>query len=312
VSIPHDVRVFRLALLAILPALCVPTAPAQDAPPPGVASFAEGVSGLLECERAPTGHVLVRCSINGREPAWFIFDTGAGICVVSTPRVEALGLEDAGAIEAVGVGGTESARMVTAGSLTIGPLTLRDHPMLVTDLSFLRPHLGQEITGVIGYGVLARSIVALDLQAPSVTVFAPDEASLDDLDWEALELIGRVPAVRARFEDHEGLFRLDSGANGHVTFHQPAVEELTLLDGRELEDAGLGGVGGFVKAKRGELAWFELGGVRTERVPAMFAVEAKGSFAEPDRSGNIGIELLRPFVLHLDYGRSRIAFVRRE
>jgi hypothetical protein len=301
-----------IAVAAVLTAVAVPTVRAQEAPEPGAATFAPETSGVLECKRASTGHVLVRCSVNGHEPGWFIFDTGAGICVVSTPRVGELGLKDAGALEAVGVGGAESARMVMADSLAVGPLTLRDHPMLVTDLSFLRPHLGEDITGVIGYGVLARSVVALDLDAPSVTILAPDDASLAELDWDPLELIGRVPAVRARFEGHEGLFRLDSGANGHVTFHQPAVESLGLLEGRTLNEARIGGVGGTVRAKGGELAWFELGGVRTERVPAVFAVEAKGTFAEPDRAGNVGIELLRPFVLHLDYGRSRIAFVRRE
>ncbi len=306
-------RRFRCALALCLGLLTLPfPAVAQGVPEPGTPTFDASRPARLECKRAPTGHVLVRCEVNGRDAGWFIFDTGAGICVVSTPRVESLGLKDSGAIEAVGVGGAEAARTVSADSLIVGPLTLRDHPMLVTDLSFLTPHLGEEIAGVLGYGVFARSVVAMDLATPSVTIFPPDDPAHAELAWEDLELIGRVPAVHARFEGGEGLFRLDTGANGHVTFHQPAVESLGLLDGRDLQDARLGGVGGFVAAKQGELAWFELGGLRTERVPAMFAVEAKGTFAEKDRSGNIGVELLRPFVLHLDYGRSRIAFVRRD
>jgi hypothetical protein len=300
-----------LVLAAASPAVAQEDAARQALPAPGAAVFDAGVSGRLECKRAPTGHVLVRCSVNGDDAGWFIFDTGAGICVVSTPRVEPLGLKDAGAIEAVGVGGAEQARLVSADALTLGPLTLRDHPMLVTDLSFLKVHLGEEISGVIGFGVLARSVVALDLDEPSVTILASDDASLEDHAWDELTLIGRVPAVRARFEDRDGLFRLDTGANGHVTFHQPAVESLRLLDGRDLEEARLGGVGGFVAAKRGDLAWIELGGVRTEDVPALFATEAKGTFAHTDRTGNIGVELLRPFVLYLDYDRGRIAFVRR-
>jgi hypothetical protein len=76
-------------------------------------------------------------------------------------------------------------------------------------------------------------------------------------------------------------------------------------------DAKLGGVGGFVAAKQGTVAWFEIGGVRTEDVPAKFATEAKGTFADAKKDGNIGVELLRPFVLWFDYAGERMAFVKR-
>lgn len=282
-----------------------------QAPAPGVAEFDDAVPAALEVKRAPTGHVLVRCSVNASEPGWFIFDTGAGICVISTPHVEPLGLRAAGEIEAVGIGGGESAGLVQADSVTVGPLTLRDHPMLVTDLSFLKPHLGEEIQGVLGYGVLARSVAEIDLAEPAVRLHRAGEPGLASLPWEELVLIGRVPAVHARFEGHDGVFRLDTGANGSVTFHEPAVRTLGLLDGRDVDDAKVGGVGGFVAAKRGDLAWFEIGGVRTEGVPALFAVEPKGSFADESRAGNIGVDLLKPFVMYFDYADGRVAFVPR-
>jgi hypothetical protein len=97
-----------------------------------------------------------------------------------------------------------------------------------------------------------------------------------------------------------------------VAMHEPAVRELGLLEGRETTDSKSGGVGGFVKVKRGVLAWFELGGVRTEAVRAEFALEAKGALADPYSLGNIGGVLLKPFVLVTDYGGGRIAFVPRE
>ena len=115
-----------------------------------------------------------------------------------------------------------------------------------------------------------------------------------------------------RIRPGEDVFRLDTGANGSVTFHEPAVRKLGLLEGREVHDAKVGGVGGFVDARQGELAWFEIGGVRTDRVPAMFAVEPKGSFADEGRAGNIGIDLLRSFVMYFDYENGRIAFVARD
>lgn len=66
-----------------------------------------------------------------------------------------------------------------------------------------------------------------------------------------------------------------------------------------------------VSVLRGELAWFDLAGHRTERVRAEFATQATGAFSDPFSLGNIGGVLLRPFVFITDYRRDRIAFVLR-
>jgi hypothetical protein len=273
--------------------------------------FDASVPSALEVKRAPTGHLLVRPVVNGIDAGWFIFDTGAGICCVSTPHVERLGLRESGSVDSVGVGGSQSSTLVTAESVRLGPATVADHVLMVTDLAFLKQHLGEEIVGVIGYGILSKCVVEMDLHHGRIGVHDPAEAVVADLAWTELMIGDRVPAVRARFEDREGVFRLDTGANGHVTFHQPAVKKWDLLADRAVTDARLGGVGGFVAAKQGTVAWFEIGGVRTEDVPAKFAIEAKGTFADAKKDGNIGVELLRPFVLWFDYAGERMAFVKR-
>src|SRR5215470_7433707 len=53
----------------------------------GEATFDPKAPAKLEVKRVKTGHLLVRPVINGHEAGWFIFDTGAGICVVSTSHV---------------------------------------------------------------------------------------------------------------------------------------------------------------------------------------------------------------------------------
>lgn len=285
-------------------------APALDQ---GRTEFRADAASAVEVLRAKTGHLLVKPLVNGHEPGWFIFDTGAGICVVSTPHLDGLGLAEAGSIDALGVGGGKASRLYRATSVSLGPVTLHDHPIMATDLSFLKQHLGEEIAGVIGYGVLSRCVAEIeigDAERPArLALHDPASYELAGATWQALELEGRVPAVHASFEGHEGLFRIDTGANGFVTFHQPAVEKWKLLEGRDVTDARLGGVGGFVPAKKGVVGWFELGGVRREAVPATFATEAKGTFADASKDGNIGAELLRPFRMVMDYANERAAFV---
>ncbi|MDX2131798.1 MAG: retropepsin-like aspartic protease [Planctomycetota bacterium] len=294
-----------------------PAASPTDPLAPGGVAFDPSAPSALEVKRTPTGHLLVRPMVNGRAPGWFIFDTGAGVCVIAKSVAESLDLRRAGQVDAVGVGGDANASPVfRASTIALGPVTLTDHPVMLADLAFLKQHLGDEIAGVIGYGLLSRCVAEIDIGAPRIALHAPDAFELASRAgdapppaWTDLVLNDRVPAVRARFEGREGLFRLDTGANSAVTFHQPAVEKWSLLDGREVTDARLGGVGGFVAAKRGRVAWFELGGVRTENVDAMFAVEAKGTFANATKDGNIGADLLRRFTIVTDYTNRRIAFI---
>jgi predicted aspartyl protease len=278
----------------------------------GASSFDPAVAAEIQVKRVRTGHLLVRPVVNGIDAGWFIFDTGAGICVVSTPHVEELKLTAAGGIDTVGVGGAASAQLHRAATLVLGPLTLRDEPIMTTDLSFLKEHLGEDIVGVIGYGLLTQCVAEIDLLTPRIALHDPKGYALAAGSWTAITLDDRVPGVDAIFEGRTARFRLDTGANSFITFHEPAVREWKLLDGRDVSDAKLGGVGGFVAAKKGTLASFELGGVRRENVPAEFALEAKGVFAESSRAGNIGAGFLAQFVMVVDYSNKRIALRPRD
>ena len=70
----------------------------------GKATFDAGAPAELEVKQARTGHLLVRPVVNGRPAGWFIFDTGAGVCCVTSSSVAERGLEQIGEIDAVGGG----------------------------------------------------------------------------------------------------------------------------------------------------------------------------------------------------------------
>ncbi len=278
----------------------------------GEVKFDPAIPAALEVKQVIGSMLLVRPKVNGHEAGWFIFDTGAGVCVISKPHIERLGLERAGSIGAVGVGGNEQTPIYRAESVVLGPMRMADHPMIATDLSFLKQHLKEEIVGVIGFGVLSRSVAEMDLEARTIALHDPAEYVLARGAWGPLNVENRTATVHAKFDGGEGDFGLDTGANGYVTFHEPITREKKLLEGRETTPAKLGGVGGYVEAKAATIAWFELGGVRVEDIQANFAIEPKGSFANAAKAGNIGTAMLKPFVLVLDYANERIALVRRD
>jgi hypothetical protein len=285
------------------------SAPGQhSAIPVATPLFDTAKPAALEVSRARTGHLLVKPVVNGVASGWFIFDTGAGICVVSTPHADAFHLAAAGDIDSQGIGGGEKSKLFRASTLTLGPMTLRDHTVMTTDLSFLQTHLGEDIWGVIGFGVLSQCVAEIDPIAPGIALHDPAVFALDGCEWLSADLVDRVPAIAARFEDHAGLFHIDTGSNSGVSLSASAVTRWKLLEGRDVQDSKLGGVGGFIAAKTGKLAWFEFGGVRQVNVPATFSLETKGVLGGERVDGSIGAEVLRPFVLVTDYAHERVAF----
>jgi hypothetical protein len=296
----------------------------------GDIAFDGALPADLEVVKAPTGHLLVPARVNGEDVGWFIFDTGAGINVVSKKLAERLGLRQLGEVPATGAGGTSGQPLYRPASLGVGRATLAEPLVMGLDLEFLSAPMGREIAGIVGFGVLARSVAEIDMAGPRVALHDPATYALPAGGaWQDLIVTDRIPAVRAAFavpggEPRAGLFRIDTGAaQWHVTFHTGAVEAWALVEGRtDLQEARLGGVGGSVPAKRGPLAWFEMGDAidpapgaphprRVERIEAHYNVTRRGAFANDDLAGTIGGQMLRPFVMITDYGRERVAFVRK-
>lgn len=274
--------------------------------------FDASVPAKVEIKKSPTGHLLVHPLVNGKDLGWFIFDTGAGANVLTTRVFNELGLSAIGSVPAVGIGGHIEAQLTRPESLTLGALTIDEPLVVVMDLSFLDQYMGTPIAGLIGYGLLARSVVELDVDTPALAIHDPAAFDGSKLTWQKLHIDERIPCVEASFEGGSGIFKLDSGAGSEfVTFHAPAVEKLKLLEGRETKATTMGGVGGSVEGRAGKLAWFEIGGKRHENINVSFATQPKGAFANPYVTGNLGGGFIKPFNLILDYQGGRIAYIER-
>ncbi|MEX1023736.1 MAG: retropepsin-like aspartic protease [Planctomycetota bacterium] len=280
--------------------------------------FHDDAPALVETRRARTGHVLVRPLIEDREVGWFVFDTGAGGLVLDSEIADALALERFGQVVAVGVAARTTATFRQGTSFRLGGLELVDPIYVDLSLRFLENSLGVRVAGIVGYEVLAHTVVTLAPERtagedPRLEIHAP--GSLAALPWQPLVLDERLPCVMARFDDertdgaHEGLFKLDTGASGTVTFHAPAVERLRLLAGREVVRSRAAGIGGHGSVWRGPLDWFELATARFEGLVVEFATDDVGSFADVYTLGNIGQSLLAQFDLVFDYPGERIALL---
>lgn len=297
------------ALAPRLRAQVEPPATPPGYPSQGAARFDATGSASLEVKRVAAGLLLVKPKVNGKEPGWFIFDTGAGIGVISTPQVEGLDLREDGSIAASGVA-TQQAAIRRAAEFVLGPLTLEDLPMIEIDLSFLTAPLGEEIAGIVGYGLLSRCVAEIDAATPSLALFDPAVYDRPEIEWTTATFEKFIPLVKGRFDGNEGLFTLDTGANDGLSFHAPAVLEFDLLENRETTDAKLGGVGGTIATKRGSIGSFSIGDLELTDFPATFEIESKTG-ADVGTTGNVGIGVLKERLLITDYGRGRVAFAPR-
>lgn len=262
--------------------------------------------------RVQSGHLMVHPTVDGEDRGWFILDSGAGQSCIDPTVADALGLPEFGTIPAVGVGGTVEASFRQGERFALGPIEITDPVFVELDLAFLEPHFGVPVAGICGYDLFARSVVELDLEGPELAIFDPATYELERGEWSELTLDDRLPCIRCSFEgDRSGLFKIDTGDAGTVAFYAPAVEELGLLDGREVRASAVGGVGGMQAASVGELGWFEIGGRRFEPVEATFVQTDSGAFSDASVLGSLGGQLLAPFRIVFDYPGERIALVPR-
>jgi hypothetical protein len=95
-------------------------------------------------------------------------------------------------------------------------------------------------------------------------------------------------------------------------FFSSAVSSMALLQDRPTAPVTVSGTTfSQVPAQTGSLQWFEAAGMRVESPQALFLVKSIGLAAEKDLAGLLGREFLGGFVLVLDFGKSRLALLRK-
>jgi predicted aspartyl protease len=275
--------------------------------------FDPSVPAHVETMKSRSGHLLVKPYVGGKSVGWFLFDTGAGSMVLDSKIADELGTESFGRVPARGVAGTVVTRFRRGAAFELGRITLTDPVYVELDLRPISQILGTQISGIVGFDLLRRSVVEYDVRSGSLAIYDPNGFTLPKGGWETLRLSSRHPTIACKFEgDRQGVFRLDTGSNDTVIFHGPTVERLRLLEGRTLRTVPLGGVGGMTSAKAGKIAYFEIAGYRFESPNARFADTKIGAFGEGYLDGNVGQRFLDPFTVYLDYPNQRIALIRND
>jgi clan AA aspartic protease (TIGR02281 family) len=116
---------------------------------------------------ATSGHMIVPAVLNGSNNSAMLFDTGAGITVLSKELAQNLGLkmEPGKSVKLRTVAANVQAQMATLDSITIGEFTKTDFPVAVVDLG---RENRKRFDGILGMDFLSTYIIRIDNQTSSI------------------------------------------------------------------------------------------------------------------------------------------------
>lgn len=255
------------------------------------------------------GHYYVRPLVDGRDLGWFHFDTGADAMHLDTKFADELKMPVLGKSQTRGADGRVQEVTIRQGkTFQLGRVTYKNPIYLAMDLSDRNAPPGEKRAGLVGYPLFARVVAEVTGGGKQIALHDPVSYRLNRGKWRELSYIDLTPAVVCRFEgNREGLFQLDTGYTGTVTFYDKFIKDEKLLDGRSVKEETSIGAGGTYKLATGTIEWFELAGYRFNNPKAGFRI---AGLSREGGAGVVGREFLSVFRIVFNYPERRIAFTR--
>jgi hypothetical protein len=268
-------------------------------------------------------HVFLRATVGGT-PALLLFDSGASATILSPRLVRRLGLLHRGRHTAFGIGDPVTGASAYEGTeIRIGTVQLRPATVLSwTDPGF--PTYGGTVPdGVIGYDLLAASVVTIDVLNGRVVAFdtaAPRQPPRRGAREVALRVTHGLPVVQAEiFSAGPGSSAaavptslpvvVDFGAGAGVQLSRSASERLGFPARlRETRIRQLVGIGGVVELPEGLTDSVRIAGASIPQAVIAIDTAETASVGLAEAEGLVGTEVLRRFAVTLDYARGRAVF----
>jgi hypothetical protein len=261
--------------------------------------IAEGVQTVPLLQIGP--HVGCTVTIGGQSYA-FLVDSGAQNVLVDSRVAQTQHLAELGALEvrgAVRTGGLHVARLPALG---VGGATLDD---LVVSTIDLKPVFGgPAIDGILGYPFFASGLVQLDF-ANGVMRFGPPGSFDPPGERIPLDVDREIPEATVRLNDTiDAPFIVDSGNSGEVLLYRPFVDAHPGVVPASGSRSVNYGVGGSDATYRTRLETLKIGSVPFYRPLVDVVLAATGAFADRVDGGNLGLAVLRNFVVTFDLGNA--------
>jgi hypothetical protein len=266
---------------------------------PGVETIA-----LSESE----GHYFVPVRIGGGMYR-FLLDSGAQNVLLDSAVAARIGLAPVGSLEASGASRIGRLKVAKLAELSVGDGKLRN--LVVTTLDLGASTGGAfRIDGILGFPFFAAAAVQIDFARKTMTFgppgsIAPRGTKLDvDTDRgipEALVTLDGTMNARAI---------VDTGNAGTLLLYKPFVDSNPSVVPSTLTSRRSFGIGGSVDSYRSSLDEIRFGDISLYHAETDVMLATRGAFADRVDAGNVGLGLLRKFVVTFDLSRGELSLER--
>ncbi len=255
---------------------------------------------------------VVSTTIDGQGPFHFVFDTGAGITVLSDDFAKRAGITGQASSTVVsGANGSAQMQTVTLHDVRVGNAEVHDVAAAIVPLPLDLTYQGDygTIDGILGYSFLSHFATTIDLFGKTITFTQPNQY-VTPPGATSLEATfpHHCPLVTATADGHSGRFQIDTGDNGFLTITSPFAAQYDFRSqyGKRGFDMLAQGVGGSAHATEVRLKQFTIGPATIANEIASLSAATTGIFGDPDLAGNIGTRVLKRFVFTVDYQHQRV------
>ncbi len=260
---------------------------------------------------------LVRASINGDEPGWFLLSSGSSYCILDAryaARVRKLTKDSA--IE-ISYPCKLPVDIYIAKTLTVGALTIKNLDIASFDLSGIASDYDVEIVGIIGFSVFQHSVIKIeygrDGSDDRVLLYDPEKYELDTGEWSPLGVYALTPVLNGRVNrTHNASFVLDTGYRGPVGFYSAFVANYNVLEDRETTESETITVCGPATVLKSTVRVFEIGGQTFDEMNVEISTPGSITDAGGGRmGGTIGRQFLKNFDVVFDCPGQRVALIKK-
>ncbi len=254
------------------------------------------------------GHDYAPITIAGRSFN-FLLDSGSQNVVLDRKVAQILGLEQQGALEASGAARTGGLQVAHLPELDIGSGKLRD--LVVTTIDLRSSTEGAfHIDGILGYPFFAAATVRIDHANGSMT-FGPPGSLASSGERIALETDRALPETHLRVNGSvDARFILDTGNAAELLLYRPFVEAHPGVVAYSATNRRSYGIGGATSSYRTVLDELDFGSTPIYHSETDVMLATQGAFADRFDAGNVGLGLLKNFVVTLDEAQNALYLER--
>jgi hypothetical protein len=267
--------------------------------------FTNGASAEDIPFRYIADHLFIDVSIGCDRRTWIV-DTGASVTVVDADYAEELGLEVSGRMKGYGAGTTVEASFAELPPFSVYGIEFDSQRVAVLAISGLLRRAGIDVVGILGYDFLSRFVVKVDYAAERLSFYDPVDFEYYGggkvIDRPLKERFFVVPMVVGG--EYSGDWTLDIGAGG-TSFFFPFAQAHGFLE-REGVETLSGGAGGYHATKIVKFDSLEIAGFTLEDPLISIPAQGGGALGSREGTGNLGNDVLRHFVVYLDYERQQV------